>query len=222
MTSEAAEGARRRWKQNPEAVQEDILRVAVAVFSESGLSGARIDEIAARTQTSKRMIYYYFGDKMGLYMRALEAAYAKVRAGEDQLDLGTLRPDEALARLVAFTFDHHRSNPDFIRMVMIENIHNAETLAASEVIRNMNVSAIEKLRDICRRGEAEGLFRQGLDPVALHWQISALSFFNVSNRPTFSALFGEGFFSEEGQNALRRQIVDSLLAEVRPRDMPQP
>ncbi|GAB1377178.1 TetR/AcrR family transcriptional regulator [Pararhodobacter aggregans] len=222
MTSEAAEGARRRWKQNPEAVQEDILRVAVAVFSESGLSGARIDEIAARTQTSKRMIYYYFGDKMGLYMRALEAAYAKVRAGEDQLDLGTLPPDEALARLVAFTFDHHRSNPDFIRMVMIENIHNAETLAASEVIRNMNVSAIEKLRDICRRGEAEGLFRPGLDPVALHWQISALSFFNVSNRPTFSALFGEGFFSEEGQKALRRQIVDSLLAEVRPRDTPRP
>lgn len=215
MASGASDGARRSWKQDPEAVQEDILRVALEVFSESGLSGARIDEIAARTRTSKRMIYYYFGDKKGLYMRALEAAYATVRAGEDQLDLAALPPDEALARLVAFTFDHHRSNPAFIRMVMIENIHNAECLAASEVIRNMNVSAIEKLADICRRGEAEGLFRKGLDPVALHWQISALSFFNVSNRPTFSALFGDAVFSEEGQGALRGQVVDTLLAAVR-------
>ena len=97
------------WKQNPEAVKRDTLRVAMAEFARNGLSGARIDEIAAKTRTSKRMIYYYFGDKEGLYARALEAAYAKVREGEGRLDLGHLPPQAALARLVAFTFDHHRA-----------------------------------------------------------------------------------------------------------------
>jgi AcrR family transcriptional regulator len=207
--------AKRSWTQNPDAVQKDILQVAIMEFAAHGLSGARIDDIAAKTQTSKRMIYYYFTDKRGLYSRALEAAYAKVREGEDDLELGNLRAEAALARLVAFTFDHHRDHPDFIRLVMIENIHNAQNLAASEAIRGMNITAIRKLQDICHRGAAEGAFRHGLDPVTLHWQISAMSFFNVSNRPTFSALFGQELFSEQAQVTLRDYVVETILASVR-------
>ena len=203
---------RRGWTQNPEAVKRDILTVALSEFAANGLTGTRVDMIASRTRTSKRMIYYYFGDKLGLYTRALEAAYLKVREGEAALDLDHLPPEQALARLVAFTFDHHRKNPDFIRMVMIENIHNAENLAASQVIRDMNVTAIDKLARICRRGEEAGVFRSGLDPVALHWQISAASFFNVSNRPTFSAIFGADLYEEGAQEAIREQTVESILA----------
>lgn len=193
-------------------MKRDILNVAVSEFAANGLSGTRVDTIASRTRTSKRMIYYYFDDKLGLYMRALEAAYLKVREGEASLDLDHLPPKEALARLVAVTFDHHRENPDFIRMVMIENIHNAEHLSASQVIRDMNVAAIEKLSRICRRGTEAGVFRDGLDPVALHWQISAASFFNVSNRPTFSAIFGGELFGEEAQKMVRQQTVEAILA----------
>lgn len=203
---------KRGWTQNPEGVKRDILAVAVSEFAARGFSGAKVDDIVARTQTSKRMIYYYFGDKKGLYTRALEAAYLKVREGESALDLGHLPPLEALSTLVAFTFDHHRENPDFIRMVMIENIHQAEALSASEKIRDLNIAAIDKLREICTRGEKDGVFRHGLDPVALHWQISAASFFNVSNRPTFSTLFGDDVFTDDGQSRLRKQTVESILA----------
>ena len=209
-----AESERRGWTQNPDAVKRDILSVALSEFAANGLSGTRVDTIASRTRTSKRMIYYYFGDKMGLYTRALEAAYLKVREGEESLDLDPLPPKEALAHLVAFTFDHHSKNPDFIRMVMIENIHNAEHLAASRVIRDLNVAAIEKLARICQRGQEDGMFRDGLDPVALHWQISAISFFNVSNRPTFSAIFGGELFEESGQQKIRQQTVEAVLAMV--------
>ncbi|WP_267138326.1 TetR/AcrR family transcriptional regulator [Anianabacter salinae] len=212
------EKKKQNWKQNPEAVKSDILRIATELFAANGLSGTRIDEIAARTETSKRMIYYYFGDKEGLYARVLEAAYAKVREGEKKLNLEGLTAADALAELVSFTFDHHRKSPEFIRMVMIENIHHAQYLKRSEVIRTVNVAAIDRLAEIIRRGEAEGAFRPGLDPVALHWQISALSFFNVSNRPTFSALFGPGLFGPEGQNALRGQAVDMILSHVKVND----
>lgn len=201
-------------KRDPEGVRRNILRVASEVFAENGLSGARVDDIAAQTKTSKRMVYYYFKDKDGLYQTCLEAAYAKVREGEQDLDLAGLPPDEALRKLVGFTFDHHRKNPEFIRMVMIENVHNASYLSQSEVIRKMNVSAIDKLADIIRRGQASGLFKADLDPVELHWQISALSFFNVSNRPTFSALFGDGLFSTEGQASLRKNMVEMILRYV--------
>ena len=53
--------------------------MARAEFADKGLSGARIDEIAARTRTSKRMIYYYFGSKEGLYISVLEEAYRTIR-----------------------------------------------------------------------------------------------------------------------------------------------
>jgi AcrR family transcriptional regulator len=205
---------RQKWKQNPEEVRHDIMRVATAEFAANGLSGGRIDEIAAKTRTSKRMIYYYFTDKDGLYRQVLEAAYSKVRGGEEELDLGGLEPRSALARLVEFTFDHHARNPDFIRLVMIENIHHGEFLRKSELIENLNRSAIDRVTDIYRRGCEAGVFRKGIEPLDLHWQISALSFFNVSNRGTFSLLFGDGLFSEEGQRRLRAHAVEMVLRFV--------
>lgn len=199
------------WKQNPAGVQSNILAVAMAEFADNGLSGARIDEIAAKTRTSKRMIYYYFGDKEGLYLRVLEEAYRKVREGEQKLDLGHLPPVEALTRLVEFTFDHHSRNPDFIRIVMIENIHHGAYLEQSDLIRSLNAGAIEKLEAICRRGREAGLFRDDIEPLELHWQISALSFFNVSNRATFSHIFGDWLYRPESQETLRGHVVELIL-----------
>lgn len=196
-------------------MRRDILRIATEEFARNGLSGSRIEEITARTKTSKRMIYYYFGDKEGLYKACLEKAYADVREGEGALSLDGLSPDKALARLVAFTFDHHRRNPDFIRMVMIENIHNAAYLKTSSIIREVNVPAIENLADIITRGQAMGIFRPDLDATELHWHISALSFFNVSNRATFSALYGIAIFEPDAQDTLRDQVVQMVTGFVR-------
>ncbi|MRG71668.1 TetR family transcriptional regulator [Alphaproteobacteria bacterium HT1-32] len=205
---------RSSWKQNPEAVQANILRVAREIFSQSGLSGARVDEIAARTETSKRMIYYYFGDKEGLYLRALEDAYHSVRMQEDELDLGGLDPVDALRKLIEFTFDHHRENKDFIRLVMIENIHAGRYLEKSEKIRELNQGAITQLEKVIARGKDRKIFRMDADPMVVHWQISAMSFFNVSNRHTFTKIFGENLADEEGQSVLREQTVRAVLGAV--------
>ena len=207
-----AKKRRTSWKKDPEAVRENILTIATQEFAAHGLSGANINEIARNTSTSKRMIYYYFGDKEGLYQAVLERVYSMLRENEDRLKVENLGPVEGLALLVRATFEAHAATPVFIRLVMIENIHNAQNLVSSQAIRNVNAAAIDKLASICRRGEAAGVFRQGLDPVALHWQISAASFFNVSNRPTFSAIFGDTMFAEDAQEALRHQTVEAILA----------
>jgi AcrR family transcriptional regulator len=201
-------------QQDPDGTRRDILETASREFALNGLSGARIDEIAARTKSSKRMIYYYFGDKEGLYLRALENAYRTVRKGEDQLDTDDLPPREALSRLVEFTFDHHHEHEEFIRMVMIENIHQGQYLERSEVIGGLNVTAIDHIASIYARGVAEGVFRPGLDPVELHWQVSALCFFNVSNRATFSKIFGRDFGAPEALARLRQNSVEMMLRFV--------
>lgn len=207
---------RSHWRQDPDAVKADILKVATEEFAKHGLSGARVDEIARRTKSSKRMIYYYFEDKDGLYLHVLEAAYERLRQGESELNLEGLGPVEALAKLTEMTFDTHLQNADFIRLVMIENIHHGEHIQRSQRIPKLNISIIEILEAICLRGKAEGLFYDDVDPLHLHWIMSAFGFYNVSNRATFSFSFGQELYSNTGQAELKRRLVATVLrASVR-------
>ncbi|MCT8973991.1 TetR/AcrR family transcriptional regulator [Microbaculum marinisediminis] len=200
---------------DPEGTKRNIIEVATKEFAQNGLSGARIDEIAAKTKSSKRMIYYYFGDKDGLYLKVLEDAYSRMRMTEAALDLEDLPPAEALAKLVRFTFDHHNGHEDFIRLVMIENIHHGEFLAKSSVIQKLNVTAIDAVRRLYGRGVEQGVFRAGLDPIEVHWQISALCFFNVSNRATFSQIFKRDLGSRKSLDSLREAVVEMVVRHLK-------
>ncbi|SMY06946.1 TetR/AcrR family transcriptional regulator [Flavimaricola marinus] len=202
------------WKKDPEAVKENILAIATEEFAAHGLSGANINEIARKTSTSKRMIYYYFGDKEGLYCAVLEGVYSALRRSEDLLDVAGLEPVQALRRLVESTFDTHANAPHFIRLVMIENIHNGDYLRKSDIVPKLNRSIIDKLEEVCARGKAMGLFRDGADALQLHWLISSFSFYNVSNKATFSASFGTSIYSKSQQSILKARTTDMILAAV--------
>ena len=215
MATRTKDGTPTNRSNDPEGTRRNIIDVATREFAENGLSGARIDEIAAKTKSSKRMIYYYFGDKEGLYLKVLEEAYSRVRAEEASLDLAGMEPREALDALVRFTFDHHDRNPDFIRLVMIENIHHADFLGRSQVIHKLNIRAIDSVADLYQRGFEQGVFRDGIDAVELHWQISALCFFNVSNRATFSKIFKRDLGSKKSLASLRAAVVEMIVRHVR-------
>ena len=207
-------GRTARWTQDPDGVRRDILAAARAEFVEKGLSGARVDEIAARTATSKRMLYYYFGDKEGLYRAVLEDAYRRMRDSERELDLGTLAPHAALARLVAFSFDYHAANPDYVRLIMIENIHHARHLAGSATIGPLNLPALETVQQVYDRGVGDGVFRPGLSALDIHLTIAALGFFNVSNLATVKALFGYDAAEAATHESRRRSVVETVLRMV--------
>jgi AcrR family transcriptional regulator len=200
---------------DPERTMADIIEVATHEFSEKGLAGARIDVIAEAMRTSKRMIYYYFGSKEGLYIRVLEEAYRRIRQIESGLHLEDLAPEDALRKLVGFTVDYQLANPDFIRLVMTENIHRGEFLAQSTVIQKLNVPAILAVREVYQRGVAAGVFRSGIDPVDLHMSISALSFFNTANRHTFALIFKRDMDSPAAIVARRDSIIEMVVRFVR-------
>jgi AcrR family transcriptional regulator len=200
---------------DPERTMANILEVATAEFADKGLSGARIDEIAAATRTSKRMIYYYFGSKEGLYVAVLEEAYRRIRHIESELHLEDLRPEDALRKLVGFTFDYQLENPDFIRLVMTENINRGEFLAQSRTIQQLNVPAIDAVREVYERGVKARVFRNDVDPVDLHMSISALCFFNVANRHTFALIFKRDLESPRAISARRDSIIEMVVRFVR-------
>jgi AcrR family transcriptional regulator len=192
----------------------DILDVATAVFAANGFSGARVDEIAELTQTTKRMIYYYFGSKEGLYLRVMEAAYEGIRRLERQLDVAGLSPVDALRRLAESTYDHHTSHRDFVRLVAIENIHNAKYIANSTVIHDLNSTAIDTLEVVLRRGVDDGTLRADVDALDVHMLISAYAIFHVANRYTFRTLFERDLLDASRHEHYRRLAGDMVVATM--------
>lgn len=195
---------------DPERTREEILAVATRIFSERGLNGARVDEIAAATDTSKRMIYYYFESKEGLYQAVLAQAYAGIRRVEHEAGLDELEPAEALRRVVRGTLDYHAQNTAFVRLVSIENIQHARFLREIEGIREQNSAIIGSLARLLARGEGTGAFRAGINPVDLHWLISSFAIFNVANDATFSYLYDDGGAFTE-RHARHRDIAEQAV-----------
>jgi len=202
-------------KAEEDGTRTKILNVAIQEFSRHGLSGARIDAIAAESGANKGMIYYYFGSKEDLYVAALEESYRRFRQIESEFHVEDLPPVPALRQLVSSTFDYHAVHPEFIRMVMTENINQGEYIRKIPDLRAINRPAITLLDRLCQRGIAEGVFRTDLDPVDLHMTISALSFYNVSNRHTFSYIFDRDLGAPEVHAARRASVVDTILRYVR-------
>jgi AcrR family transcriptional regulator len=194
-----------------EQVRLNILEIAAQEFADKGLAGARVDEIADKINSSKRMIYYYFGGKEELYRAVLEAAYAKIRAREAAANYEAMRAEDALRQYVGHTFDYHFEHPEFVRLVMNENIHYGAHIGAVPGLKDRNRSVIATLQAIIDKGVKEKRFRSGLDPVELHMLVSSLCFYNVSNRYTFAANFGVDTGSPKVARRRRELIVDAIL-----------
>ena len=190
--------------------------MATREFADQGYAGARVDEIAAQTRTTKRMIYYYFGGKEQLFVAVLEQAYAEIRRAEQTIDVDHLAPTAAIRRLAELTFDHHEAHPDFIRLVSIENIHHAEHMRKSKQLASLKNPVIELIERILERGHAEGVFRRDVDPIDVHMMISAFCVFRVANRHTFGAIFSRDLTDPGLRDGYRQMLGDVVVAYLQP------
>jgi AcrR family transcriptional regulator len=199
---------------DPERTRQRILDAATVEFARFGLGGARVDRIALRAGANKRMLYYYFGDKDGLFLAALEGRYAHIRAAERALDLEHLEPRVALERLVRFTWDYFLEHPEFMTLLNSENLHKGRHVRRSRSVPRMHTPLVESLRAVLRRGEDAGVFRRGIDPVQLYISIAAEGYFYLSNRYTLSQIFGRDLMEERALAARARHNVEMILHAV--------
>src|SRR5258708_26039581 len=114
--STAAEPRRR----DPVATRRKLLVAARREFAQSGLAGARVDEIAARAGVNKQLVYHYFGDKDALYLAVLEWVYEEIRPHERTLHIEGVPPERAIRKLIESSFDHLALHPDFIVLLTDE------------------------------------------------------------------------------------------------------
>ena len=186
--------------------------MALSEFARNGYAGARVDEIAARTRTTKRMLYYYFTSKEQLYIAVLERAYATARDAERQLDVDHLDPVSAIRTLAELTFDHHESHQDFISLVAIENIHRAEFIVRSPALAELNTPAVDLIARILERGREASVFRRQVEATDVHMMISAFCFFRVANQHTFGTLTDRNPLDPDLRDHYRRMLGDMVVS----------
>jgi AcrR family transcriptional regulator len=196
----------------PEANREMILAAAVAEFALRGYKGASMDEVAARTDTTRALINYYFGSKEKLYLAVLHRVYAEIREAERRLDLGHAAPVEAITRIVEFTYNYYVTHEDFVRLVVAENQARGSHMKKSAAMRKLNRPIIDTLGAVLARGQAQGIFRKDVDAIDVHMSIAALAMFNVTNQFTFGAIFQRAMGAKGDVARRRRMVVDIVLS----------
>jgi AcrR family transcriptional regulator len=211
----AAKRAAPTRKNDPEGTKRNILAIATREFAKAGYNGARIDALAAKTAVTKRMIYYYFGGKEQLYIAVLEQEYGRIREAEASLQLDDLDPEAAIRRLTEFTFDYHHANPDFVRLVTIENIHHARHLNKSKTIREVNATIVRTIDGILKRGRKAGVFQSRIRAVDVHLLMSAMCFYQVSNLYTFGTIFEPELSSPTTRRTHRRLVANFIAHELK-------
>jgi len=202
-------------RRDRERTKRDILDIAFAEFAENGFDGGNTDAIAARAGVTKRLIFYYFNSKEELFVAVLEMAYARIRLAEEGLHLDLLKPEAAIRGLAEFTFDFHQANPEYVRLVTIENIHRGRHVNRSRKLKEMTRPIIDQIAKVLENGVRSGVFRRDIDPVELHMTLNALCFFSVANRHTFEAQFGVDMSSPKARAQRRTEIADLIWRYVR-------
>lgn len=193
-----------------ESTRENLLAAARAAFAESGLEGARVDDIAHRAGANKQLVYHYFGSKDELYTAVLEQVYSEIRSRELELNLDVLSPVEAMRKLIEFEFDHHLLSPDFVRILSDENAHQGRHLKGTRAGK-LNRPIVDLVSSTIERGVKTGDFRTGLDPLQVYLSIAALPYFFFGNIHTLSRAFDSSLSTKAGAVRRREQIVDFAM-----------
>jgi AcrR family transcriptional regulator len=189
-----------------------ILSAATAEFSRHGLGGARVERITKRAGANKRMLYYYFGGKELLFVAVLEKAYEDFGNAQRELHLDAIEPIEAMRKLMAFLWDYFFDNPEFIRLLNSENLHQAKHLKRSTRVHELASHILSILGGVVRRGQAAGLFRADVDINQLYITATGMGYFYLSNRYTLSTLLSIDMLSPEARAARLQHMTEVVLA----------
>jgi len=191
-----------------QATRDNILRAAIKVFAKHGYSGGSVEKISKAAKSYDRMIYYYFGNKEGLFVAVIEEIYRRFNDAEAELALDVARPADALAAVIRFVVRYYRDHPEFVSLLNSENLHRGKHVAKSIRAGEYSSPAIGTTDRVLQGGIATGEFRADVTARDLYLIIAAAGYFYQSNRFTLSAFLGEDLESPEALERWEHFVVD--------------
>jgi AcrR family transcriptional regulator len=197
------------------------LQAAIRLFSDRGYHGVSVDEIVARARSNKRMVYHYFGSKRDIYLAALVEVFGRLEKVEFEAVAASSRPDEKLRHLLRANFDFLDAHPEFVRLLLWENLERGRHIAA-EAGRFSKNPFMERFRAIVEEGVGQGLFRAPCDIKHLMINFIGLCFIYYSNHYSLPASVGLDLDSKRHRELRVAQAIDlvfnGLLGGRSPKD----
>ena len=194
--------------------RDTILAAATKVFARYGYDGGSIEKISNAAKSVDRMIYYYFGNKEGLFIEVLENAYRRMNDAELKLKLDTDRPIDGLNAVIAFVLSYYRKNPEFISLLNLENLQRGKHIAKSQRAREYSSPAIAIVSQLLQHGAEQGQFRRDVSARNVYLLILATAYFYMSNRYTLSAFLGENLQAPASIEAWQSFISSTVMRLV--------
>ena len=144
-----------------------ILRAALAEFSARGMAGARTETIARRARVNKRMLFYCFGSKRGLYAEVLRRKIASKAAA-------IASTPEDLGAALKYWAEIGAGDRDWIRMHEWEALGPSAGPAVALADRR---KLFRSVRARLRRAQSKGALERGINLEQLFLSVIALSAF---------------------------------------------
>lgn len=209
--TEAKPKTRRR---SAKTTRDNILKAAKKIFAKDGYDGARVDTISKAAKSYDSLIYYYFGSKEKLFIEVLQNAYKDMFEAEKNLPLNMDDPVAALRKFVEFPLRYYVSNPEILILLGTENLQKGKHIAKTRSSEQYALPAIAILQEIIEKGVAKGQFRADVDCRKLYVAMTALGYFYVSNRYTFSAFLNHDLMQADNLEDWAGYVSDMLLNSV--------
>ncbi len=149
------------------AKQEHLVRTGYQVFSEQGIDGASLQEIADRAEVSKGLILYHFGSKEAFALATMEWALTRT-AERIRRSLATAAsPEERISAMLRAIFHNAAANRRFY-LTYLDLLTRAARVDSFGQVNDTFRTIVNSLyRDVVAQGVEEGVFDVGdLDEAA--------------------------------------------------------
>ncbi|GHO56740.1 TetR/AcrR family transcriptional regulator [Ktedonobacter robiniae] len=208
-------------KRRGEASREAILAAAESVFAEHGFDGARVDVIAHASGYDKKLIFRYFGDKLGLYTEVLKRAdqesntlLARIFApllAEEPLILQAQQFKSFLTSMLYALFDYLLEHPRFVRIMTWEMAEGWQIY--TQIASQFPHEDLDQFERLFHKARSAGLLRSDYLPAIQLSTITQLCLTYLSSLPLYKTLLpGEDLSSRAGLERAREYIVAFVVA----------
>ena len=194
-----------RVKRNPERTRERILAAALHEFAARGLAGARVDAIARRSHSNKRMLYHYFGDKDGLFRAVLHQKIVERMTRIEESAVG--RTSE-----LPIWFEQNCRDTDWVRLLGWESLQTTGEVVQNETERR-RYSRWMAAR--LRKRQADGRLRADVPATLLQILLMSLTMFPVAMPQLTRLVTGRTPRDPKFQREYSR-FLETISAALRP------
>mgnify|MGYP003296299078 CR=1 FL=1 len=195
-------------KKKTEITKKKILMAAETEFAALGLAAARIDSIAKSAGINKQMIYAHFKSKDGLYSAVLEKVYSRLSEYQKAISDHEFEGIETIRNVITEYFSFLNNNPTFVRLMLWENLNNAE------YVGDMKTTLYSGIEELLKKGIKKGIIRKDLDIEQTIISFNMFCFSAFSNVYTISKLMGKDLSSGEELEKRAKHITEVLLKYI--------